>query len=70
MMKQLIGLIEISRKFSKNVEKQKITKEWRKLPVEERVKHSLINGINEYIEKDTEELRVKFSKPLKLLKVH
>ena len=60
-------LIEISRKFSKNVEKQKITKEWRKLPVEERVKHSLINGINEYIEKDTEELRVKLKKPLEII---
>ena len=60
-------LIEISRKFSKNVEKQKITKEWRKLPIEERVKHSLINGINEYIEKDTEELRVKLKKPLEII---
>ena len=60
-------LIEISRKFSKNVEKQKITKEWRKLPVEERVKHSLINGVNEYIEKDTEELRVKLKKPLEII---
>ena len=60
-------LIEISRKFSKNVKKQKITKEWRKLPVEERVKHSLINGINEYIEKDTEELRVKLKKPLEII---
>ena len=39
----------------------------RKLPVEERVKHSLINGINEYIEKDTEELRVKLKKPLEII---
>ena len=41
------------------LEKQKITKEWREQNVEERVKYSLINGINEFIENDTEELRNK-----------
>ena len=50
-------LIDISSKFSKNVEKQKITKKWREYSVEERVKYSLINGINEFIENDTEELK-------------
>ena len=60
-------LIEISSKFSKNVQKQKITKEWRKQNVEERVKYSLINGINEHIETDTEELRVKLKKPLDII---
>ena len=60
-------LIDISSKFSKNVEKQKITKKWRKQEVEERVKYSLINGINEYIEKDTEELRINLKKPLEII---
>ena len=60
-------LIDISRKFSKNVEKQKVTKEWREQSVEERVKYSLINGINEYIENDTEELRNKLNKPLEII---
>ena len=63
-------LIEISSKFSKNVQKQKVKKEWRKQSVEQRVKYSLINGINDYIDGDTEELRIKLKKPLKLLKVH
>ena len=57
-------LIDISTKFSKNVEKQKITKKWREYTVEERVKYSLINGINEFIENDTEELRNKLKKPV------
>ena len=60
-------LIEISKKYSKNVEKKKITKEWRKSIPEERVKFSLINGINEFIEKDTEELRNKYNKPLEII---
>ena len=60
-------LIEISSKFSKNVEKKKVTKEWREQTVEERVKYSLINGINEFIENDTEELRIKLEKPLEII---
>ena len=60
-------LIEISSKFSKNVQRQKITKEWREQSVEERVKYSLINGINEHIETDTEELREKLKKPLDII---
>ncbi len=60
-------LIEISSKFSKNVEKKKVTKEWREQNVEERVKYSLINGINEFIENDTEELRIKLKKPLEII---
>ena len=60
-------LIDISSNFSKNVEKQKITKKWREQEVEERVKYSLINGINEYMEKDTEELRINLKKPLEII---
>lgn len=41
--------------------------EWRNLPVEERLKHALIKGIDEHIEKDTEEARVKLGDPLKVI---
>jgi 5-methyltetrahydrofolate--homocysteine methyltransferase len=40
---------------------------WRNLPVEERLKHSLINGITDYIEQDTEEARKKYSRPLDVI---
>ncbi len=61
-------LIETSKKYStKNTDKRKITKQWRKKSTEERVKYSLVNGINEFIENDTEELRKKFSKPLEII---
>jgi 5-methyltetrahydrofolate--homocysteine methyltransferase len=40
---------------------------WRNTPVEERLKHSLINGITDYIEQDTEEARLKYPKPLDVI---
>ncbi len=40
---------------------------WRHTSVEERLKHALVNGITEYIDVDTEEARVKYSKPLEVI---
>jgi 5-methyltetrahydrofolate--homocysteine methyltransferase len=40
---------------------------WRKEPVETRLTHSLINGITDYIEIDTEEARQKYPRPLDVI---
>jgi 5-methyltetrahydrofolate--homocysteine methyltransferase len=40
---------------------------WRHSTVEERLKHSLVNGITDYIELDTEEARQKYPKPLEVI---
>src|SRR5678815_1169974 len=40
---------------------------WRNTSVEERLKHSLINGITDHIEIDTEEARKKYAKPLDVI---
>ncbi|HMO61048.1 MAG TPA: methionine synthase [Ferruginibacter sp.] len=40
---------------------------WRNEPVEKRLAHSLINGITEYIEADTEEARLKYPRPLDVI---
>jgi 5-methyltetrahydrofolate--homocysteine methyltransferase len=40
---------------------------WRKTSVEERLKHSLVNGITDYIDIDTEEARIKYPKPLDVI---
>ncbi len=37
---------------------------WREAPVEERLSHALVKGINAYIEEDTEEARTKLGRPL------
>jgi 5-methyltetrahydrofolate--homocysteine methyltransferase len=40
---------------------------WRAGTVEERLAHSLINGITDYIDADTEEARLKYSEPLEVI---
>lgn len=40
---------------------------WRKLSVEERLKHALVKGIIDYIESDTEEARQKIGSPLQVI---
>src|SRR5690606_874807 len=40
---------------------------WRKGTVEERLNHSLVNGITDYIDIDTEEARLKYPKPLDVI---
>ncbi len=40
---------------------------WRKESVEERLKHSLVNGITDYIDADTEEARLRYPKPLDVI---
>src|SRR5687768_6498999 len=40
---------------------------WRQAPIEERLKHALVNGITDYIDADTEEARLKYPKPLDVI---
>lgn len=40
---------------------------WRNTTVEERLKHALVNGITDYIDTDTEEARLKYSRPLEVI---
>jgi len=46
---------------------EKKNEEWRSDPVEARLSHSLVKGIDEYIETDTEEARVKLGRPLAVI---
>jgi len=41
--------------------------EWRKNPVEERLSHSLVKGIVEYLDADVEEARQKYDRPLQVI---
>lgn len=41
--------------------------EWRKGPVEERLSHSLVKGIIEYLDDDVEEARQKYPKPIHVI---
>jgi 5-methyltetrahydrofolate--homocysteine methyltransferase len=41
--------------------------EWRKSPVEERLKHALVQGIANWIVEDTEEARQKYGRPIRVI---
>jgi 5-methyltetrahydrofolate--homocysteine methyltransferase len=61
-------LIEYAEKI-KGTEKARLKDEdsWRKGSVEERLSHSLVKGIIDFIDEDTEEARQKYEKPLDVI---
>ena len=51
-------LLEIATEFAGDGKKlEAVNDEWRQLPVDERITHALVKGIDDYAETDTEELR-------------
>lgn len=60
----LLAFAETVKSKGKKVEKDL---SWRKGTVEERLSHSLVNGITDFIEDDTEEARQKYPKPLEVI---
>ncbi|MES1214400.1 MAG: methionine synthase [Bacteroidota bacterium] len=61
---KLITFAETVKSKGKEVKKDDA---WRGTSVEERLKHSLVNGITDYIDADTEEARTKYPKPLDVI---
>lgn len=61
---RLIDFAETIKKKDKSEEKKDV---WRKLPVEERLKHSLVKGIVDYIDEDVEEARLKYPQPIEVI---
>ena len=61
-------LIEIAPKYAGKGEQAKgpdLT--WREKPVAERISHALVHGIDEFIERDTEEARTQFARPIEVI---
>ncbi len=62
---------DILLKLAEDYNNEKVIKKyevlWRKLPVQKRLIHSLVEGIDEYIEKDTEEARRKIDSPIQII---
>jgi 5-methyltetrahydrofolate--homocysteine methyltransferase len=57
-------LVEFAKSLSRGGTKREVDLAWREGSVEERLKHAVLHGEVEYIEKDAEEARVKYGKPL------
>jgi 5-methyltetrahydrofolate--homocysteine methyltransferase len=60
-------LIDFAENVKGKEKEEKKKDEWRNTSVEERLKHALVKGIVDYIEEDTEEARMKFSKPIEVI---
>ncbi|UCH54238.1 MAG: B12-binding domain-containing protein, partial [Pseudomonadota bacterium] len=62
------GLIEIAPKYAGKGEAAKGPDlAWRELPVNERIAHALVHGLDEFIEVDTEESRQQHARPIEVI---
>ena len=61
-------LLDLAERF-KGVGGKKIEEDltWRELPVEKRLEHALLKGIDKFIDEDTEEARQIYGRPLKVI---
>ncbi|TMD97472.1 MAG: methionine synthase [Chloroflexi bacterium] len=57
-------MVEFAKSVSGAGARREVDLSWREGSVEERLKHAVLHGEVEYIEKDAEEARVKYGKPL------
>ena len=60
-------LIEIADEYRGIKKSQKKDLSWRKTSAEERLKHALVEGIAEYIDEDTEEVRRNYDHPIEVI---
>lgn len=60
-------LLEFAETVKGSAKKKELDDEWRRQPVEDRITHSLVKGVIDYIDQDVEELRLKFDKPLQVI---
>jgi len=61
-------LLEIAEDYRGDGSKAEVqTQEWRQLPINERLAHSLVKGITDYIEEDTEAARLQYDRPLQVI---
>ena len=60
-------LLDIAEQFKGDGKKTEVNLAWRELPVQERLTHSLVHGITQFIEEDTEECRLVAARPIEVI---
>ncbi|MCS6833097.1 MAG: methionine synthase, partial [Flammeovirgaceae bacterium] len=61
-------LVSFAEKFKgEGGKKKELDDSWRQLPVKERLTHSLVKGIDEFIEQDVEEARQRYARPIEVI---
>jgi 5-methyltetrahydrofolate--homocysteine methyltransferase len=65
---RLLAFAENVKGGAKMTEKQ--AQEWRSLPVQDRITHALVKGVDEFIEIDVEEARQQAAKPIEVIEIN
>ncbi len=60
-------LLELAEQFKGDGKKTEVNLAWRELPVRQRLTHSLVHGITQFIDEDTEECRLAADKPIEVI---
>ena len=60
-------LVNLASTLQSKGKKRRVSRKWRKLPVEGRISHALVEGIIEYIEADTEAARLTYERPIQVI---
>ncbi|MFD2203367.1 methionine synthase [Shivajiella indica] len=60
-------LLAFAETVKSDEKKETVTETWRSDPVEKRIEHALVKGVIDYIIEDTEEARLKYQNPLKVI---
>ena len=60
-------LLEIAETYRGGAKKREVDLTWREKPVQERLTHALVNGIDLFIEEDTEAARLEADRPLSVI---
>ncbi len=60
-------LVNLASTLQRKGKKRRVSRKWRKLPVAERLRHALVEGILAYIEADTEEARHNYERPIHVI---
>ena len=63
-------LLAFAETVSGDAKERKVDLEWRKADLQERLTHSLVKGITEFIDEDVEEARQSVDKPIKVIEGH
>ncbi|TWT59987.1 methionine synthase [Rubinisphaera italica] len=64
---RILDYAESIKDRNQGAEAQKKMAEWRNGTIEERLAHSLLKGVTDYIDEDTEEARQKYGRPLNVI---
>lgn len=61
-------LLELAEKLkNSNNKKEEKTEEWRSFKLEDRINHALVKGLDAFIDRDIEEARIKYGRPINVI---